>query len=72
MLRAVVPVDVLHTILSKPCSKYVGKSFPKITEAGTVIQVVPDEQGLWKPGFYRATKGPLDFENHLRRLQEGC
>lgn len=72
ILRAVVPVADLHTVLSKDCSKYVGKSFPKIKEAGTVIQIAPAERGLWKAGFYRATKRPLDFEDHLRRLQQGC
>jgi len=37
-----------------------------VRKAGTVIQVAPDEQGLWKASFYRATKGPHDFEDHLR------
>lgn len=64
-LRAVVPVDVLHTVLPKDGSKYVGESFPKVKEPDTIIQVGPDEQGLWKPGFYRARKGPLEFEPHL-------
>lgn len=71
ILRAVVPVTDLQSVLSKYCSKYLGKSFPKIKEAGTVIQVAPDEQGLWKAGFYRATKGPHDFEDHLRDLKQG-
>lgn len=66
MLRAVVPVDHLHSVLSKDTSKYVGKTFPKMKEVGTVIEVAPDERGLWKAGFYRATKGPLEFEEHLR------
>jgi len=72
MLRAVVPVADLSTVLSKENSKYVGKSFPKMTEAGpscTVIEVASEEkQGLWKAGFYRAAKGPLEFEDHLRAL----
>lgn len=68
MLRAVVPVADLHDVLSKDSSKYVGKSFPKMKEAGTVIEVAPDERGRWKAGFYRATKGPLEFEDHLRAL----
>jgi hypothetical protein len=71
MLRAVVPVADLQTVLSKDGSKYLGKSFPQIKEAGTV-QVAPDEQGLSKAGFYRATKGPHDFEDHLRGLKQGC
>lgn len=66
MLRAVVPVDDLHIVLSKDSSKYMGKTFPKMKEIGTVIEVAPDERGLWKTGFYRATKGPLEFEEYLR------
>jgi len=68
MLRAVVPVADLHNFLSKDNSKYVGKSFPKMKEASTVIEVVPDEHGIWKAGFYRTTKGPLDFEDHIQGL----
>lgn len=68
MLRAVVPVADLRKFLSKDNSKYVGKSFPKMKEAGTVIEVVRDEDGIWKAGFYRTTKGPLDFEDHLQGL----
>ena len=68
MLRAVVPVDDLHGVLSKDRSEYVGKKFPQMKEAGTVIEVAADERGLWKAGFYRATKGPLEFEEHLRAV----
>jgi len=66
MLRAVVPVDDLHTVLSKDSSKYVGKTFPQMKEIGTVIEVAPDERGLWKTGFYRARKAPLEFEEYFR------
>ena len=68
MLRAVVSVDDLHSVLSRDSSEYVGKTFPKMKEAGTVIEVAPDERGLWKAGFYCATKGPLEFEEHLRAI----
>ena len=68
MLRAVVPVDDLHNVLSEESSKYLGRSFPKMKEAGTVIEVAPDERGLLKRGFYRAAKGPLEFESHLRSM----
>ena len=72
MLRAVIPVADLSSVLSKECPKYVGKSFPKLKRSGpscTVIEVVQDEQrGQWRAGFFRAAKGPLDFENHLRSL----
>lgn len=68
MLRAVVPVDDLQNVLSKDSSLYIGKTFPKMKEAGTVIEVAPEERGLWKAGFYRATKGPLEFEEHLRAV----
>lgn len=68
MLRAVVPLDDLHSVFSKDSSKYVGKTFPKMKEAATVIEIAPDERGLWKAGFYRATKGPLDFEEQLRGM----
>jgi len=70
MLRAVIPVADLSDILSQENPKYVGKSFPKMKQIGpscTVIEVVPDEQhGQWRVGFYRAAKGPLEFEDHLR------
>lgn len=68
MLRAVIPVGYLHSVLSEDHSKYVGKTFPKMKEVGTVIETTPDERGLWKAGFYRATKGPLDFEEQLRGM----
>ena len=68
MLRAVVPVDDLQNVLSKDSSMYMGKTFPKMKEAGTVIEVAPEERGLWKAGFYRATKGQLEFEEHLRAV----
>ena len=67
MLRAIVSVDDLHNVLSKDGLKYVGKTFPRMTEAGTVIEVAPDEPGPWKAGFYRAAKEPLEFEAHLRK-----
>jgi hypothetical protein len=69
MLRAVIPVAELSSVLSKEKPKYVGKSFPKMSPTGphsTVIEVARDEQGQWKAGFYRAAKGPLEFEDHLR------
>jgi len=48
----------------------VGKSFPKVKQTGpscTVIEVVPDEKDeQWRVGFYRAAKGPLEFEDHMR------
>ena len=69
MLRAVIPVAELSSVLSNDKPKYVGKSFPKMSQTGpvsTVIEVVKDEQGQWKAGFYRAAEGPLEFENHLR------
>lgn len=31
-----------------------------------VIEVLIDEQGQWKAGFYRVARGPLEFEDHLR------
>lgn len=71
ILRSVVPVADLQTVLSNDRSKYLGKSFPKMKEAGTAIQVASDEQGRSKAGFYRATKGPHDFEDHLRGLKQG-
>lgn len=72
MLRAVLPVSDLSSFLSNDNAKYVGKSFPKIKEAAsscTLIEIATDErQKPWKAGFYRATKGPLEFESHLRAL----
>jgi len=68
VLRAVIPVAELQFILSRDKSKYVGKSFPKMKEDGTVIEIASDEQGTWKRGFYRAAKTPLEFEEHLQGL----
>jgi hypothetical protein len=71
MLRAVIPVADLSGVLSEESPKYVGKSFPKMKQADsscTVIEVVPGEEP-WKAGFYRAAKGPLEFEGHLQSLQ---
>ena len=65
VLRAVVPVHDLHNVLSEESSKYLGKSSPKMKEAGTVSEVAPDERRLLKRGFYRAAKGPPEFESHL-------
>jgi hypothetical protein len=73
MLRAVIPVAALSGVLSEESPKYVGKSFPKMKQADsscTVIEVVPDEEREhWKAGFYRAARGPLEFEGHLQSLQ---
>ena len=67
---AVIPVADLSGVLSQENPKYVGKSFPKMKQTGpscTVIEVVPEEKhGQWRVGFYRAAKGPLEFEDHLR------
>ena len=65
VLRAVISAA---SVLSKE-AKYLGKSFPKMKQTdpqSTVIEVLRDEQGQWKAGFYRAAKGPLQFEGHLR------
>ena len=73
-LRAVIPVSELSSVLSDENPKYVGKSFPKIERAHpscTVIEIVSDEtQKPWKSGFYRTTKGPLQFEDYLRRSDQ--
>ena len=68
MLRAVISAAELSSVLSKE-AKYLGKSFPKMKQTdpqSTIIEVSRDEQGQWKAGFYRAAKGPLQFEGHLR------
>lgn len=69
MLRAVIPAAELSGVLSKEKPKYLGKSFPQLSQTdpvSTVIEIVKDERGRWKAGFYRATNGPLEFEDHLR------
>jgi hypothetical protein len=69
MFRAVIPVAELSSVLSKEKPRYLSKSFPKMSQTdpvSTVIEIVRDEQGQWKTGFYRAAEGPLEFENHLR------
>lgn len=73
ILRAVIPASNLCAALSDGKTKYVGKSFPKMKQESlgcTVIEIVQEEQGAGpKPGFYRAAKSPLDFEQHLRELE---
>ena len=69
-LRAVISAAELSSVLSKE-AKYLGKSFPKMGQTdpqSTIIEVLRDEQGRWKAGFYRAAKGPLQFESHLRAI----
>lgn len=69
ILRAAISVAELSSVLPKEKSKYVGKSFPKMSQTdpvSAVIEVVKDEQGQWKAGFYQAAEGPLEFENYLR------
>jgi hypothetical protein len=72
VLRAVIPVAELSSVLSTEIPKYVGKSFPKMKLAGpqcTVIEVGSGEQyGRWRAGFYRASKGPIEFEGKLQSL----
>ena len=68
-MRAVIAVAELSGVLSKEKPKYVGKSFPKMRQTGPqsiVIEVLRDEQGQWKAGFYRVARGPLEFEDHLQ------
>lgn len=69
MLRAVIPAAELSSVLSKEKPKYLGKSFPQLSQtdpASTVIEIVGGERGRWKEGFYRAANEPLEFEDHLR------
>ena len=70
MLRAIISAGDLFNVFSDELPKYVGKSFPNMEQADapcTLIEVLPEEgQGNWQAGFYRAAKGPLEFENHLR------
>ena len=51
---------------------YVGQFFPEEKEessAQIVIEIAPDEEEKsWKAGFYLIAKGPLHFENSLRKL----
>ncbi len=74
MLRAVIPLADLADVFSEESPEYLGESFPEMKEASppcTLIEVVPDEeQRRWRAGFYRAVKGPLDFEEHLQGLRK--
>jgi hypothetical protein len=70
MLRAVISAAALSSVLSKE-AKCLGKSFPKMKQTdpqSTVIEVLRDEQGQSEAGFYRASKGPLQFEGHLQAI----
>ncbi len=75
ILRAVIPASNLCVALSDGRAKYMGKSFPKMKQESpciTVIEIAREEkEARCKPGFYRAAKSPLDFEEHLRELVNG-
>jgi hypothetical protein len=70
MLRAVIPVAELSSLLSTEKPRYVGKLFSKVQPTGpscTLIEVLSDEKhAQWKTRFYPASKGPHEFEDHLR------
>lgn len=71
-LRAVIPISDLSRVLPKENARYVGKSFPKMEQTdpqSIVIEVaVGEEHRHWRVGFYRALKGPSEFDVHLQAL----
>jgi hypothetical protein len=72
ILRAVMPLSDLRPLMFEETLRYVGQFFPEANEkssAQTVIEIVSDEEDeSWKAGFYLIEKGPLHFENSLRKL----
>jgi len=72
VLRAVMPLSELEPLMFDESLGYVGQFFPEEKEkssAQTVIEIVPDEEEeSWKAGFYLIEKGPLHFEDSLRKL----
>jgi hypothetical protein len=72
VLGAVMPLSNLQPLMFEETLGYVGQFFPQDKEkssAQIVIEIVPDEEDeSWKTGFYLIEKGPLHFENSLRKL----
>jgi len=72
VLRAVMPLSELEPLMFDESLGYVGQFFPEEKEessAQIVIEIAPDEEEKsWKAGFYLIAKGPLHFENSLRKL----
>ncbi len=72
VLRAVMPLSDLKPLMFDETLGYVGQSFPAENQkspAQIVIEIVPDEEDeSWNAGFYLIEKGPLHFEDSLRKL----
>jgi hypothetical protein len=72
VLRAVMPLSELEPLMSEESLGYVGQFFPADnakSAAQIVIEIVPDEEDeSWNAGFYLIEKGPLHFEDSLRKL----
>jgi hypothetical protein len=72
VLRAVTPLSDLKPLMFDETLAYVGQSFPAENQkspAQIVIEIVPDEEDeSWNAGFYLIKKGPLHFEDSLRKL----
>ena len=73
MLRCIVPRKQLPGLMRTQQFVYIGADFPFDCRGGppaTILELAPDERpDSWRPGFYRAERPPLQFEETLRDLQ---
>jgi len=76
ILRCILPSAQLHSLIQTQHFVYVGAVFP-VNGSGapptTILEVLPEERpdtpDTWQPGFYRAERPPLQFEETLRALE---
>jgi len=73
MLRAVLGEGQIADLAASQDFTYLGVAFPpQVVGAppATIIEVSGEaRQTTWKPGFYRAERPPLQFDETLRSLE---
>jgi hypothetical protein len=74
MLRAVLAEGQIAGLAASQDFTYLGAAFPSQVAGAppaTIIEVSGDTaQSSWKPGFYRAERPPLQFDETLRSLEQ--
>jgi len=76
ILRCVLPGDQLSNLIRTQQFTFLGDAFPsncKGDAPATIVEVAPDERPpSWAPGFYRAERPPLQFEETLRAVEQSA
>jgi hypothetical protein len=74
MLRAVLAEGQIAGLAASQDFTYLGVAFPPQVAGAppaTIIEVSGDTaESSWKPGFYRAERPPLQFDETLRSLEQ--